>query len=83
MSTADDLRDWVRGHLGRLLGKPPEAIKLDCTLSDYGLDSVDGVLMAGELEDHFGVEIDPGTFIQTPTFESMVVALAVLLEKKR
>jgi acyl carrier protein len=83
LSTADDLRDWVRGHLGRLLGMAPEAIALDRKLSDYGLDSVDGILMAGELEDHFIVEVDPTIFIEYATFEAMVVGLADLLESKR
>ncbi|GAC1305147.1 MAG: acyl carrier protein [Steroidobacteraceae bacterium] len=83
MSTAEDLRDWVRGHLGRLLGMAPEAIALDRKLSDYGLDSVDGILMAGELEDRFSVEVDPAIFLQCPNFEAMVVDVANLMEAKR
>jgi acyl carrier protein len=33
-------------------------------LADYGLDSMDGVVMAGQMEEHFGVEIDPATFLR-------------------
>jgi acyl carrier protein len=69
------LRDWVRGHLARLVGVAQEDIELDRTLGDYGLDSVDAVLMAGELEDALGIEIDPAAFIQFDTFEQMIAAL--------
>jgi acyl carrier protein len=80
MSTHDTLRNWVRGHLGRLIGIPPESIALDRKLSDYGLDSVDAVLMAGELEDQFGIEIDPASFIQYHTFDAMITSLEKALE---
>jgi acyl carrier protein len=83
MSAVDDMRDWVRGHLGRLLNIAPESIALDRKLSDYGLDSVDAILMAGELEDHFGIEIDPTNFIAYPTFDEMITAVAASLEERR
>jgi acyl carrier protein len=69
------LRDWVRGHLARHVGVAPEEIVFDRTLGDYGLDSVDAVLMAGELEEALGIEIDPAAFIQLDTFEQMIAAL--------
>ena len=70
------LRDWVRNHLAHLLGVAPETIVLERSLADYGLDSVDAVLMAGELEEALGVEIDPAGFLQFDTFEQMIVAVA-------
>jgi len=73
--TDKQLRDWVRGHLALLTGMAPETIAFDRTLGAYGLDSVDAVLMAGELEEALGVEIDPAAFIQFDTFEEMIAAL--------
>lgn len=69
------LRDWIRGHLAQRVGVAGEEIAFDRTLGDYGLDSVDAVLMAGELEEAFGIEIDPAAFIQFDTFEQMIAAL--------
>ncbi len=83
MNTADEIRNWVRGHLAGVLNVAPESIAFDRKLSDYGLDSVDAILMAGELEDHFGLEIDPATFIQYATFESMMTSLAAVLDARR
>jgi acyl carrier protein len=76
MSNEERLRAWLRNHLARVLGAEPATISLDRTLGDYGLDSVDGILIAGELEEKFGIEIEPATFIRFDTFESMIVALA-------
>jgi acyl carrier protein len=70
-----DVRNWIREHLGKVLGVPPETIALDKDLASYGLDSVDAVLMAGELEEAMGLEIDPAAFLQHPTLESMIRAL--------
>lgn len=75
MNDDPDLSDWVRRHLSGVLGIAPEHVVLDRTLAEYGLDSVDAVLMAGELEEAFGIEIDPAGFIQFDTIEAMVVAL--------
>jgi acyl carrier protein len=69
------LRDWVRDYLARLLGRQAETIALDCSLADYGVDSVDAVIMAGELEFAFDLEIDPATFLRFDTIEAMVAAL--------
>jgi acyl carrier protein len=82
MSTHEELQNWVRGHLAQLVGLVPESIALDRTLADYGLDSIDAVVMAGELEDHFRIEIDPASFIRFATFEAMIAGLAVVLEAR-
>jgi len=82
MTSEQDLRNWVRQHLGHLLNVAPETVALDRTLSDYGLDSVDGVLMAGELEDAFKIEVDPAVFMTFDTFEAMIVGLASALQSR-
>jgi acyl carrier protein len=73
--TESKVRNWVRQHLAQLLGIEPASVAFDRTLENYGLDSVDAVLMAGELEEALGVEIDPASFIQYENFEQMIVAL--------
>jgi acyl carrier protein len=59
----------------------PESVALDKPLGTYGLDSVDAVLMAGELEEAFGIEIDPASFIECDSFEAVIVLLASDIEK--
>ena len=74
------IQDWVRDYLSHLLGRPAEAIALDCSLADYGVDSVDAVVMAGELEFAFDLEIDPATFLQFDTIQAMISALPRMTE---
>lgn len=69
------VRIWVRQHLAQLLGIPSANVAFDRTLENYGLDSVDAVLMAGELEEALNIEIDPASFIQYENFEQMIEAL--------
>jgi phthiocerol/phenolphthiocerol synthesis type-I polyketide synthase B len=76
------LRNWVRTHLAHLLGVASDSIALDKSLADYGLDSVDAVLMAGELEEALNLEIDPASFLQFDTFEQMIAAVAPTLAKR-
>ncbi|MGP0070942.1 MAG: acyl carrier protein [Bryobacteraceae bacterium] len=75
MSTEQRVSEWVRAHLSKRLGVAPESIDFEKGLGTYGLDSVDGVLMAGELEEAFGVEIDPARFLQCESFEQTVAML--------
>jgi acyl carrier protein len=82
MNVNEELHNWVRQHIGKLLGIAPESVSLDAKLSDYGLDSVDAVLMAGEIEDHFDIEINPASFIRFPTFEEMIAGLVSALEDR-
>lgn len=69
------LREWVRNYLAQAGKLSPEQVTFAGTLGDYGLDSVDAVLMAGDLEEAFGLEIDPASFLQFDTFEEMICAL--------
>lgn len=81
MDTEARLREWLRAHLARVLGVAPESIALDQAVSEYGLDSVDRILMAGELEEAFGIEIDPAGFIACDSFEDIIGVLARDIEK--
>ena len=81
MDTAQRLTEWIRAHLAQVLGVKPECIGLDRELSSYGLDSVGAVLMAGELEEAFGIEIDPASFIDCHSFNTIIAKLAADIDK--
>jgi acyl carrier protein len=68
------VRDWVVRYLAELLQISPRDIDLGKSLGDFGLDSVDAVIMAGELEEHFGVEIDPSVVFEFDTLQGMLEA---------
>ncbi|MCC7274685.1 MAG: acyl carrier protein [Alphaproteobacteria bacterium] len=65
------IKAWLAGHLHDVLGIPTEQITADATFETFGLDSVDGVVMASELETAFGIEVDPALFLRNPTLEAV------------
>jgi acyl carrier protein len=81
MSNEEKLWEWVRAHLAHVLGVAPESIDFNQGLNTYGLDSVDAVLMAGELEEAFSIEIDPASFIECDSFGAIIRTLASGMEK--
>ena len=76
--TPENARLWACAYLAHLLDRPAAEIDLFRPLSEYGLDSVDAVVMAGEMEDHFGVEIDPATFLREATLGELISELKPL-----
>jgi acyl carrier protein len=74
------LQEWVCEYLGKLLNIAPESIALDRKLSEYGLDSIDAVLMAGELEEAFGLEIDAASFLGYDTLAATIAGVAQTLD---
>lgn len=44
-------------------------------LTDFGLDSIDVVLLTSELEDEFGIDLDPAFFLRHTTIRSIMVEL--------
>lgn len=67
-------RDWAVAYLAKLLGMDPSHVDLAKGLNEYGLDSVDAMIMAGEFEEHFGVEIDPAVVFEADTVQKMLEA---------
>lgn len=81
MTTEERLWEWMQDHLAKVLGVSPESVTVDKGLSGYGLDSVDAVLMAGELEEAFGIEIEPARFVAGDSLREIVMALASDIDK--
>ena len=80
--TPENARLWARAYLAHLLNRPDGEIDLYQPLSEYGLDSVDAVVMAGEMEAHFGIEIDPATFLREATLGELIAELEPLARRE-
>ncbi len=75
--TAQNARRWAIAYLAHLLDLPADEIDLMRGLVDYGLDSMDAVVMAGQMEEHFGVEIDPATFLRPEPVDVVIAGFGV------
>mgnify|MGYP000498257578 CR=1 FL=1 len=64
--------DFVRQELSSRVKVPIEQIDASSQLIDLGLQSIDAVIMCGEIEDRFQVELDPSAIFQFQTVGTFV-----------
>ena len=65
------IKAWLADYLHNTLGVPSELIGPEATFASFGLDSVDGVVMASELETAFAIVVDPALFLRNPTLDEV------------
>lgn len=77
--TVDAVRDWMIGYISATLEIPREVIPTDASFDTYGFDSAEAVIMAGVMEEEFGIETDPAAFFERPSIDG-VAAVVVRLK---
>ena len=77
MSTrsVSEIEAWLLSHLRQRLGPGAEDIDAHLPFSYYGLDSLDAVALASELEDWLGVEVTPDVAWDYPTAHAVAAYL--------
>ena len=76
ISGENDIREWMIGYVGKVLAVPAENFPTGATFDSYGLDSVEAVVMAGVMEEEFGIQIDPIELFDHPSVDQFAAALA-------
>ncbi|MBL29468.1 MAG: polyketide synthase [Rhodospirillaceae bacterium] len=61
---------FLTARLAQLTEQDQAAITTDSVLIDLGLQSIDAVLLCGEIEDRFRIELDPATIFEHDTLGS-------------
>ena len=61
------IQDWMIQHIGSVLDVPKDNFPVNDRFDAYGLDSVEAVIMAGLMEEEFGVPIDPMQLFEHPS----------------
>lgn len=72
---ADALRAWMVRYITAILDLP-DAVATGQAFNEYGFDSVEAVVMAGVMEEEFGVPIDPIRLFEHPSIDRFAVAMA-------
>ncbi|MGW0748088.1 acyl carrier protein [Streptomyces sp. NPDC002587] len=70
---------WLSARLSLYLRRAPETIDPTVPLAEYGMDSVAALSLCGDLEDEFGLEVEPTLLWDHPTVESLVRHLSAVL----
>ncbi len=68
----NNIRDRIYARTAELADVPPKNITADTTLERVGLDSSDAVVLALEVEEMTGREIDVGIFLRFSTLGEAV-----------
>jgi acyl carrier protein len=70
------IQHWVVTQLAEQLGMEPQDINVHTSFSEYGLDSITGVSMAGDLEEWLKISLSPTLLWDCPTAATLAQYLA-------
>jgi len=74
-TSAQTLMDFLCEQVARRSKVPPHKITPEAPLAALGLESIDAVLLCGDVEDHFQVEVDPADIFDHDTLGSFADAI--------
>ncbi|WP_328870173.1 acyl carrier protein [Streptomyces sp. NBC_00287] len=69
--TERTLTDWLVHRVAEYLRTPPSEIDPAVPLAQYGLDSIAALSLCGDVEDAFGVPVDPTAAWDYPTVQAL------------
>lgn len=81
--TEDEIRQWIVEKLASRLGVPTERIILDESLVAHGVDSMQFVVLVGELEDWLGCRFVGNPLVNYPSVNALSEYLARQLREGR
>jgi len=81
--TAEEIRDWMVWKSSALHGVAPDEVRIDEPLVAAGLDSMQLVVLVGELEEWLGCRFTDNPLIDYPTIDALAPYLADQLAKGR
>jgi acyl carrier protein len=73
------LMDWLLPRVAAVLDMPQDSIDIDRNLEDYGLDSLQAVGLAGDLQSWLGIDIPPTVIWDYPSIGEACDFLARLI----
>ncbi|WKD32125.1 acyl carrier protein [Streptomyces xanthophaeus] len=74
----EDIRDWLVGRAAFYLERPEADVDPAVGLIEYGLDSVYAFAFCGDIEDHYGILVEPTLAWDHPTVNAMAAHLVEL-----
>lgn len=71
-----ELRDWLTARVAGLLELPAGDIRSGASFAENGLDSMGALMLCGDIEDHFGIPMEPETAWNYRTVDALAGYLA-------
>ena len=76
----DAIQTWLINHLAEQLGLAPQEIDVQKPFTEYGLDSIVGVSLAGDLEEWLGLQLSPTLLWDYPTIAMLARHLTAAVD---
>ena len=76
----DELREYLTGQIGRIMGLGPEDLDVNQSLNTMGLDSLMAIELANKLQMTLQVSLPMSIFIENPTVMTLAKHSAVAME---
>jgi acyl carrier protein len=73
---ADEISEWLRTYVGKLVSMPAAEVDTDCEFTAYGLDSASAVGLSVDLGAWLNKEIDATLIYDYTTIDSVSLHLA-------
>ncbi|WP_373504751.1 acyl carrier protein [Aestuariivirga sp.] len=64
-----ELKAWMITYISQLLSLDKEGIDTSALFDSFGMDSIEAVVMAGIMEEEFGVLIEPTLLLEYPSID--------------
>lgn len=74
--TAREIEEWLAGKVAARLEVEPDSIDRDQYFDDFGLDSTEALVLAGELEAWIGMELQTTALWYHPTISELAAYIA-------
>ncbi|MFE9600508.1 acyl carrier protein [Streptomyces hokutonensis] len=78
-TSSEAIRGWLLDRVAYYLECPSAEVDAGVQLAELGLDSVYALNLCGDVEDHFGLAVEPTMAWDHPTIEAMTAYLAAEL----
>ena len=67
----EEVADWIKGYVARLLGMEPDGVDADIPFERYGLDSTAVVGLSGDLSELLSLKLDTNIVFHYPTVRAL------------
>ncbi|QMU78142.1 acyl carrier protein [Streptacidiphilus sp. PB12-B1b] len=74
--TEHQFHDWLIERVSRYVRRPQEEINVSAPFAEYGMDSVAALSLFGDIEEAFGMYLEPTVAWDHPTVEALARFLA-------
>lgn len=77
-----DVRTWLIQRVATYLRRDAAEIDSAQPLTEYGLDSLTALAISTDIEDEFGLALDPALTWDHPSIDALATALTTMIEEK-